>query len=66
MKCEGYISFLSEQVIPCENDECTVESFRIRVLLDTTANGKLDWKIDRVTPSCPSCGMPNYSGRVVE
>lgn len=59
------ISFISEQVIPCENKGCVVESFRIRVSMDTTENGKLDWAIKRITPSCPACGMPNYGGKWV-
>ena len=54
------ISFTSDQVIRCKNEECIVETFRLRIYLDQTENGKPDWGISRIAPSCPSCHRTNY------
>ena len=57
---EFAITFLGEQVIPCKNNDCTVDTFRMRLYLDSTPNGKPEWSIERVNPMCPSCNMNNH------
>lgn len=57
-----YLSFLSDQVIPCENENCVVENFRLRVYLDVHPNGNPKWSIEYggLEPQCPSCNRLNY------
>ena len=33
---EFAITFMGEQVIPCKNKDCTVDTFRMRLYLDST------------------------------
>lgn len=61
MSDSPYLTFLSDQTIPCTNKGCLVQQFRMRVHMDATENGKPKWSIDRLDPRCPSCDLPNHS-----
>ncbi len=50
------LSFLSEQVIRCENTQCNIETFRLRIEVDRSPNGRnLEWKVGKIDPRCPWC-----------
>ena len=60
------LSFMSEQVIRCENTQCNISTFRLRIQVDRSPNGKkLEWKVGKIDPRCPWGGLAFFARSIV-